>query len=155
VFVLPAPIPPVKHIHHKYKPAPSLPRDIYIERWLPHKRSRPSKLHVIPAPPFNPEPVQDEIITHYYAPARVQYEIHKNPQPRQENPYIYEQQHFGTLLDKYKLQQILFNELTQQRAAQLIFQRLEAIFRHNRHFTNDGYSLFKCLTRNKCSQNEP
>ncbi|CAF4817917.1 unnamed protein product, partial [Rotaria sp. Silwood2] len=26
---------------------------------------------------------------------------------------------------------------------------------HNRHFTNGGYSLFKRLIRNKCSQNEP
>ncbi|CAF3748870.1 unnamed protein product [Rotaria sp. Silwood1] len=120
VYVLPVPIPPTKSIHHRYMPAPPLPRDIFIDRWLPHKRSRPSNLRVIPAPPFNPEPVQDEIITHHYAPARVQHEIHKDTQLKPENPYTYEQQPTGTLLEKYELQHTLFDELTRQGAARVI-----------------------------------
>ncbi len=109
---------PQQRTIHRWEPLPPKPRDIIIERWLPYKFLSKPEVKVIPAAPYNPQPVEDLIITHIPQPPHIIHQIDKKSRP--EDPIAYRQRHGRTLLQQKEIEARLFEELRAQRASEYI-----------------------------------
>ena len=136
------PTPPAQRIIHTWKPLPSKPRDIIVERWLPYKFSKPSHFVVEPAPPYKPHPVRNVIITHSPQAACITHLIDKDPRPIPNIPETYTRQHGPTLLCEQELMARLFGELSATCANEDIVSHAVC----SRNIINKRTHSFLCLS---------